>query len=524
MNFSYKQRAGGDILNGVKTTASHRIRLVAWWATAGLLLSASLSIAAGPKRDNARPAPATRPVSIADLTQPEAVIFMLTRRMESLPAGETAAAIGKQILHYKALAHDLKRRVSNAWAGPDEFDRGRRGFLAYLAQGQEIARKIRRFSRSLTPKQRAENDALRKQAEIKLIPAARSWPDPLLRRFLLAVAAYQRKDYTQALEMFRRCCQVAPRVAAFWQGQAMALTGIGQYADALGCYNKVFKLRPHSIEAARLVRRAMRRLPGSQIGRSEFLEAVELVSQLRQTRRYRSRGISWLLPGGAVRVRDFGLPRPAYDRLVFKQAVGVPVADNVLMVDSAAVAGALEVFVRLGPDRVAPCKVQRRRGQASATPSLTLVSVDGHRPIRFVPLQIGPAGPAGGRQATAYTTSLFEQMGAGIRRIDAELVSVEPGDATASFPKHLAAGETTAPVITPAGNLVGFLAGKTDATAAGCGPDKFVPIAELADLLKSAARAERFSARRRERNVIPAKVDGRYFVVVGTFGERITKD
>ena len=465
-------------------------------------------------------APATQ-VSIADLTHPESVVFMLTRRLESLPPGETSEGIRKQADDYRARAHDLKRRVGNAWNGPEEFDRGRRVFVAGLAEAEDLFGQIRRSSRGPAGQQDAQRKAMLVRAQGKLLPAAKSWPDPLLRQFLVAAAQYQIGDFTEALTLFIRCTDEAPRVAALWQGQGLALTALDRHVEALGCYNKVLRLAPDSTEALRLVSEGMRNVPGTQTKRAEYLEAAELVSRHDRGRQTaNSKGISWLLPGAGRRVADFGLPTPAYDRLAFKQAVGAPVADNALAVEAAAVEDALEVFVRVSEGRLVRATVNRWRRREGQEVPLALVSVDGYR---FDPLHAASdADLSEGRKVAAYSLPLYEEMGSAIHSVEAQLVAGAGGQGLKPS-KPLAAGEAAAPVVTAEGRLAGFLAGRTDAAVEGCGPDRFIPVKDLADMLTAAEREAKSSARRQEGQPAAVKVEGACFAVLSTFGERITK-
>jgi len=469
---------------------------------------------------------ATRPdgdgVSLAELQHPESVVFLLYRRLSFMPSGEVSGRLRRQIAGYQARAHDRQRRVGPKWVGPADFTRARQAFLADLAEARQIYDKMTRRRRATAEQLRA-NERLRAQAAVKLDVAAKRWPDPLLRKFLLGAAALQTPDYGRAHKMFRSCIKIAPRVAGFWQGLGMALAGNEKYAEALGAFNQVLRLKPDSPYALSLVRRAMSRVPGAQIRRQEYLDAVELVKKYagRARRQNRLRGISWLMPGGTWRVREgLGLPRPAYDRLAFKQAVGVPVAERALLVDAAAVRDAAEVFVRAGDGRLIPAKVKKARRTSGTGAKLALVVVEGYR---FEPLAVGSGQSlAAGRQVKAFGLNIFEEMGTTVRTFSAELVAL-PDGAGLGLSKALAAGEAAGPVVTPDGRLVGVLTGKTDPQSDGGGPDRFAGTDELADILRQARRT-RPSAAGRQGEDAPINIKGDHFTVLATCGERITKD
>ena len=75
--------------------------------------------------------------------------------------------------------------------------------------------------------------------------------------------------------------------------------------------------------------------------------------------------------------------------------------------------------------------------------------------------------------------------------------------------------------------LLGFLAGKSDPTVDGGGPDRFIPVAQLEPLLKQAQRKPSgyygTFGRRARRSAEPKQVQGTVFTVYATWGEMVTK-
>jgi tetratricopeptide (TPR) repeat protein len=487
---------------------------------AGLLVIWGAAAVAVAQTTSAPAATSPARLSMGDLDRPESVVFMLTRRAESLPPGATAGAVRQQIDEYRAMAHDLKRRVGTTWADIEDFDRGRRAYLGYLAEAEQSYREIRRSYRGKTPAQEETDRALLTTAQAKLQQAARSWPDPLLRQFLCGVAELERGANTEALALFARCSTDAPRVAAFWQGRGMALAAMDRPIEALDCYNHVAKLEPGSPDAVELLRDGMRHVPGSQMRRDEYLEAVELADRFDSGRgASRTRGTSWLLPGGASRVTDFGLPKLPHDRLVFRQCVGTAVAENALLVDAETVADALEIYLVLPDGRIAPARLGRTPRRERDEPPIAVVSVEGYS---FEPLTVGKVASAG-QSVTVDTAPLYAEMGSATRSYETTLVAAGEGEGKLRLANGLAAGETTAPVVAD-GRLVGMQTGRTDVTAPDCGGDRFIPIGDLDDVVKAAERVARSTGRRREGAPRPISVQGNRFGVLAISGERITRD
>ena len=96
----------------------------------------------------------------------------------------------------------------------------------------------------------------------------------------------------------------------------------------------------------------------------------------------------------------------------------------------------------------------------------------------------------------------------------------QPGNADSRLVWYLALA--TVPAV-----LVGFLAGRTDATLAGGGEKKFIPLRNFAKLIRRASRrtsrrdSSRSSTNRGKRRMTPKDVQGPYFLVSATAPEQL---
>jgi hypothetical protein len=225
------------------------------------------------------------------------------------------------------------------------------------------------------------------------------------------------------------------------------------------------------------------------------------------------------MPGRAWYVSDRALlPIPPYDRLEFRQAIGVPVAADVLAVDGWLVRDAEEVYVRLDANRTVAGSVNRLsyRGAVRKEPPLAFIRVAGHT---FAPLKLDAGvGARPDQTVTVYGLNCYEEMGRA-PRIVPTTVATAAKDGKFTLAEGLVAGEAGAPVVTQRGRLVGFMTGRVNAMAAGGGRTDCIPPAEIAELLKLANRGSvRHISYGRVKRLPAAKdepVKGRAFVVYG---------
>jgi tetratricopeptide (TPR) repeat protein len=468
----------------------------------------------------------TSQFTMADVTRPEPLAFLFMRNLPSTTDAGESYNLRRQIRHFRILAHERQRKVGGQWLTPEVFQRRRRAFADYLRQARELEDDADRV-RGDDPADEAERLRLRRQAAGKYRAAAQQWADPLLRRFLLGIAELYAGNPRRAEPLFRACAEEAPQVAGFHQGRALALRELRQYDDALEAALTALRLRPEAPQAVALVADTMAEMPGAQTQRPPYTTAAEILerySDVEETVERARDDLRWLMPGLRRRwgVRDEGaMPDLPYDRFDFRQAVGVPVGEQFLLVDETAVEDAEEVFVRLPDGTLLPAEAARMRsgmfGSRGPLPPLRVLSVPG---ATFTPLEVVEEPPAG-VELTARAVGIYREMGSQPRTFTTQLEQQDDGW-TPTVP--LAAGEGAAPLLAPDGKLAGLLAGRTDVAEEGGGPDRLLPPGQIQNVLENTRMRIRsggysFGHRRAERTVEPRGVEGRTFLILATFGE-----
>ncbi len=468
----------------------------------------------------------TPPTGPDRYTRPGPHVFLAMRQLAGSPSGTSAYELRQQIKKWQIRVHDRERKFMNRWVSPRDMERAREEFSVRLGKTRELLSKIRRAG-SATAGGRAAQGRYRRSLAVLFREAAQVWPDLLMRDFLMAVSHLEGLNYNGALQTFNGCIAAAPRVAAFRQGKALALAGKNRKIEALAACLEVLHLQPNSRDAYDMVKQAMTDTPGELMTDPTYVLAKEIMGLYEEPRSktYSYGGTSWLMPGRAWKAREFTLPTPPYDRLVFRQAVGVPVGKNALLVDKGALADALETFVAIKPGVVVPAKVQRTStwGVKKEPAPLVLVIVED---FEFTPLKADAAAQVSKKQMlTVYGLGVYEEMGSEVRQISAFVEDVGP-DGTLSLSPKLAPGETVGPAVTKDGQLVGFLDGKTNAMVDGGGPDRFIPVAEVANLVKQAGRTRSsFGGYSRvKRKIVPKPAEGRFFVVYITGAEGVKRN
>jgi len=488
----------------------------------------------------------TGPVALLspeDFTQPESMAFLYMRAL----AGSATASperMKEMVRRWQNASHDRLRKIGRQWQTPEDIIRHRQRFEEANQNASRLLRKAA-TQRGTSPKDKAEQAYNRRQGLALLRAAAKSWGDPLLKRFLMGAAELEAAEYGAADALFRQCVATNDLVAAFHQGRGDALLGLDRPLDALACYTKALRLAPDSYYAIVLVQMAMAKVPGHQVQRAEFQEAKDLLEQIaRQShgRSYRShsrygypRGPQgtttkeWLVPGKEIRVSYGGLPELPYDRLVFRQGVAVPVGQDVLMVDAAVLTDAIEVYVLLDANTVVavdPPSQRSSRRRDEEPPKLAGLRVPGYKftPVVTVPKKGQPATAPLAAEATMWTMPIFCEMGTTPRQAVWKPVEARPGEP--NFVGCLLPGEG-AGFILHKGRLVGVLAGKTDVKLDGGGPDTFLSLPMLTDTLegvwKSApSSSSSHGSSRYSRGPAPAEpeaVSGEVFVICAIAGE-----
>ena len=472
-----------------------------------------------------------RPFSIERATRPEPVVFMYMQNLSASSELSVTTELRRQLESWQAAAKDRKRQVAvGQWFTPDDFTRCRKSVQATLKEAQDLFKKAK-SSYGSTPRAKDE----RKQAEtaglLKLKLAAQTWADPVLRNFLIGIAEYEAKNYKQAEVMFRLARDESPRVPAFQQGLGMALNDLDRHTDALAVFMELLALEPDSRDALQMARDALKKVPGSDLTNPTYINAKKDLAQYQEPEMTSVsstvRRTTWLMPGKPVIAYEQTLPIPAYDRFVFRQGVGVPVAEGVLLVDSQVVKDALNVYVQIDSKTLVPGHMKRTSSYLSSKtplPPLELLAVQGYT---FTPV-VGKSPPKLTKDQAVKIRSLgiFEEIGFRVRETAATIKDVA-GDGTMQLSAWLMPGEGAAPILTEDGQLAGFLTGKTDPYVQGGGPDKVViTLAELSPLLKQAQKgftSYDFSGGygKAKRTAATQPATGQCFVIYATVAEKV---
>jgi hypothetical protein len=472
------------------------------------------------------PMESRRALPVDQMTNPEPIIFTLMKNLAVMAPGTETYNLRQQIEQWRSSAHDRKRKAQFEWVLPAEFARRRQLYVRTIKEAEELQRKIRPAP---TPPG-GDPNVERKKAMIpvmeKLDSAARGWADPLIRDFLMGVLAYDREDFAQSESLFRKCIEAEPLVAAFHQGRAVnllvknhALWGLEELMAAL-------TLRPDSRELLSEIQLAIKKVPGTSIKDPLYLEAQRVLGLYADNdkKSYASTSATWFMPdkdGRGWQVRGESLPIPPYDRLVFRQAVGVPIGVNTLLVDASVVKDSLECFVRIDGNTMAPAWFKRLNTSGKA-PALATLVVPGYE--FTVPKILDDANviPAEAPMV-AHAVPAYVEMGSLIRKATGKLGGGATTDGSVVVSGTLVAGEAAAPVFVGEGALIGFLAGKTDVSADGGGPDRFIPLGPFSQVIRQLKTAiidqGTYGRFKRTPSVRPAP--GESFIVTVTFAETL---
>ena len=471
---------------------------------------------------------------LGNAARPEPIIYLYMRALSAAAPGQGSARLRRQIDLWRAHAHDRLRKVGNRWLAPKDYIRHRKTFVKLLAEAEKLNKlargRTRRYSRSeppppLTAKQKRQ----KYQAQEYMLQAGRAWADPPMQHFLVGIASMHARKFRNAEAAFKVGIERAPLLAGLHQGLGLACAKQEKYLQALEAFLEALRMKPDSAEALHLVRETMKLVPGRSIKSVVYRRAVKAVAPYTTPPRKkpgssnRDDDVEWLMPGGKTRswrVSETTMPTPPYDRLEFRQAVGVPLGKHTLVVDSRVVEGAMDIFVRIDgvfvPAGVGRSSFSRGKGRPQiATVHLTERELT---PVK-VPTEEQPAkaGPC-----TVHAVGIFGQMKQKIRSTSGTFT---PGGEkkTGSVSCRLVPGEATSPVLSGDGRLVGFLAGKTTVALAGAGADKFISLEEVSHTIKRAVssrtRSQRGSYTAAKRTFTPEPAKGKTFVVYAILGE-----
>jgi hypothetical protein len=498
-------------------------------------VSVTITVDAGDVERIQESKPATRPTSAPapspdvvrsledTITRPEAMVFLAMRKLAGLPPGAGTYEAQQNVKTFQAKAHDGERKANGKWYSPKETIRARERYQEIIKDSRNALNELRH---SESGPLSARTEVPRRCRELAFLyrKAAAAWPDDLLGDFLTGAAQLEGLDYIAAQQSFQQCIAAAPRVAAFHQGKALALGGRNQPVASLASAIDAIELQPDSQDALAFLKQSIVATPGNLMPDPTCVLAKAIMDRYEDPGRtstgYR-RGICWLLPGRSVTAPEHSLPSLPMDRLEFRQAVGVPVGKNALLADSKALDGALEAFVVIDAKTTVPAQVVHTSTFGSSGKAALPVAVVYVRDVEFTPLPAdGKEKPAKDQAVSFHGLALFEQMGGKIRQVDAFVRGADPNGA-AALSAQLLAGEGAGPVISKNGALLGFLAGRTDPTAEGGGPDRFVPVQALSTLIKRAQQpaSSGYGYSRNKRQAAPKPAPGQCFTVFVTAAE-----
>lgn len=464
-----------------------------------------------------------RPFDAGRARMPESVVFLFMRRIAASANGLGTADERHQVQRWRDAAHDRLRKIGGQWVGAKEFEARRKAFDGILKEAVAIMRQRSRI-RTKTRADRAKRLSLTLSGAAKMKSAAVRWPDPLLRTFMTGISHYEAGAYLKAAGFFKQCAEQAPLIAAFHQGCALSLVKLNRAAVALPSFITALQLAPDSKEALQQLRDGMKAVPGTQTHTDIYEQAKAMSAEYRTSKSssspYGYKGVRWILPGKVQKARDNTLPVPTYHRLVFHQATGVAIGKHALLADTATVAKADIVIVRIG-DKYVPARIKKStlywRGKGD--PPVTLVTVNEYS---FTPVSAAVDAKFAAKDiVTAHSMNFFAEMGPGIRKITGPLKWSGKGPKQAK-PVLLRPGDSAGPVVTGDNRLVGFLAAKTDVRVPDAGPDRLWTLTELKRMIERGATikpAAYYWATKRTITVKPA--EGTIFEVYGVFCETL---
>jgi tetratricopeptide (TPR) repeat protein len=452
-----------------------------------------------------------------DYQMPESPAFLLMRKLSTTLPGSDSLKLRQELEQWRAFSHERRRRIGSEWVLPKDFSACRSRYEETLKTASDILSKAK--------SSKAKTQAVQ-GGYSKLCEAAILWKDPLVRDFLRGIAEFESGNFGQAQGLFQKCHKDAPNVAAFAQGEAMALLDQDKASEAIAPAADFLRLKPDSLDALNLLRRALSKAPGADMKQPAVIAAKDLVHQYQDTpdspaKPAATKTYNWAMPmlmptgpavasstGKAWINRDNTLPSPPYDRLVFRQAVAVPISDNTLLIDANIVAGACDIFVRIDKALVPATVRTVTLAKAPAVP-LAVLNVAG---CAFTPAGRAEGGDLAGKAVTLYTIPMFDEMGSQLQTRQGKVLSVGEDGPAVTPGVRILPGESAGPVLTDDGQLLEFLGGKIDVTAENGGVDQALPLSQM-DAYYAPVKGKTSVAAKLKRTYQPILVTDKAFVV-----------
>ena len=458
--------------------------------------------------DSSRPKPEFESTMALGSVDPAQTLYEYLRRRPSGP-GSGGPGLEELIKTARIRIHERQRKAGKEWLNPEDFARRREAFAERLEEAEDYFKQARKIKPKNQSQQKKKN-ALMEQCHKKLLEAAKSVPDPLLRRFLLGAAYESAGNYNKAVQMYYRCTKDAPVIAGFYQGLGNSLIGNKVYKNAIHSLMRALMLTEDQPTALAEMREALQKCPGTLVQDPAMKNTKNFLKHFSDVkpRKLSDRRKYWLLPG-RVSCRPELIPELDYDRLDIKQGVAVPITQSRLIVGKDIVKDADYVIVRLTNWLYLPAKVE----SLGSNVEMAILYVPD---VQFNPMSIERSRPfKKGEYYNALAADIFPSMSSEAQT--REIIIKSSLGLNPSFEGGLLPGQGTAPLINSTGNLVGFLNGKLK-TDSGEMRDRIIPVNTSSKFLRRVKRksSKDRSGRNPQQNLI--KVPGHSFIVfaIGT--------
>jgi hypothetical protein len=208
----------------------------------------------------------------------------------------------------------------------------------------------------------------------------------------------------------------------------MALVDSNQGLEALEEFITVLLLRDDENEAMRLVELGMKAVPGNKLSDPIYLKAKALVERYEKSS-YRpsayGKAIDWLVLAKTWQGREDSPLVPPVDRIVSKQAVAVPLTDERLVVDAAAVGDAELAYIDTGAGDLVRAEVVKNLSYTSTRPGKQTLPLAVLRAInaKFTPVKVTELKAE--QPVLVQTANLYRPMGTDLVAIQTKVVAAD---------------------------------------------------------------------------------------------------